>query len=200
MKVLVCGGRDFQDEHFVFDWLDKLHKQYDFTQVIHGDARGADTLAKRWAKQEGIPQLACPADWEKHGKSAGFIRNKQMLVDGKPDMVVAFPGGRGTMSMTTLAKAAGVTVLLPEVQEEEEVSVAGPEDRKLLLKLLPIAAVEAASGVHPHPALSECLDLVGRNQNGTVSFSAEEWTAARDTVNHLTEVSSLIRQISRKKK
>jgi len=52
-----------------------------------------------------------PALWEVHGKSAGFIRNKLMLEDGQPELVIAFPGGRGTSNMVSLAESAGVEVV-----------------------------------------------------------------------------------------
>jgi hypothetical protein len=52
-----------------------------------------------------------PADWEKYGKAAGPIRNQQILVEGKPDLVVAFQGGRGTANMVSRAQQAGVPVV-----------------------------------------------------------------------------------------
>jgi hypothetical protein len=82
--------------------------------LIHGDAPGADRLAAAWAKDTGLAEfgelLAFPADWEKHGNAAGPIRNQQMLDEGKPDMVIAFPGGIGTANMVRLARKAGVPV------------------------------------------------------------------------------------------
>jgi len=53
-----------------------------------------------------------PADWSRHGKSAGPIRNRQMLIEGRPDIVVAFPGGKGTANMIKQAVEAGVKVEL----------------------------------------------------------------------------------------
>jgi len=79
--------------------------------VIHGAAPGADTLAGRWAELRRVPVEAFPADWEKHGRAAGPIRNAPMLAEGKPDLVVAFPGGRGTANMCKQARAAGVKVV-----------------------------------------------------------------------------------------
>jgi hypothetical protein len=79
--------------------------------LIEGEAPGADTLAREWATEQGIPVERYPADWNRHGKAAGPIRNRRMLVEGKPDLVVAFPGGRGTANMISQAEAAGVKVL-----------------------------------------------------------------------------------------
>jgi len=68
--------------------------------------------AVEWAKNRGIPFDVYMADWEGLGRKAGPIRNQQMLVEGKPDLVVAFPGGKGTAGMVTLPRDAGVDVIL----------------------------------------------------------------------------------------
>jgi len=92
--------------------LDRLlQEEGPFECVIQGEARGADHLAALWALRSKIPLVCYPAEWSKHGKKAGPIRNKQMLEDGKPTIVVAFPGGRGTANMVKQAKAAGVRVV-----------------------------------------------------------------------------------------
>lgn len=111
MKVLVCGGRDYTDSETLFRELDRLHAQHHFQTVISGLARGADSLARDWAKIRQIPFVGYPAQWDLHGRSAGPMRNIEMLREGKPDLVVAFPGGRGTQHMTAIASAAGVTVV-----------------------------------------------------------------------------------------
>lgn len=113
MRVLVCGGRDFDDWGKLDKKLDELlHSKgyyYAFT-IIEGGAKGADFLARVWAKYMDIPFEEYPADWNKHGKAAGGIRNQQMLDEGKPDLVVAFAGGAGTADMVRRAKKAGVEV------------------------------------------------------------------------------------------
>jgi hypothetical protein len=67
----------------------------------------------RWAIEAGIPVKPYPADWRLHGRAAGPIRNTLMLVEGRPDLVVAFPGGQGTADMTKKALRAGVKVWRP---------------------------------------------------------------------------------------
>src|SRR5262245_59385557 len=99
MRVLVTGGRSFSDQELLVAVLDRLDAARGFTVLIHGDASGADHLAGEWAKSRSIEVLARPADWKKYGRAAGPIRNSQML-DEKPDLVVAFPGGKGTADMT----------------------------------------------------------------------------------------------------
>lgn len=106
-RVLVCGGRNLSDSAWVFSVLDDLAPR----SVIHGAARGADSLAAAWANARGVPCRAFPAAWGEHGRAAGPIRNRQMLHEGKPTLVVAFPGGRGTANMMKQAIGAGVPVL-----------------------------------------------------------------------------------------
>lgn len=111
MKVLVCGGRKFNDRQLVNDILGPLHMEIPFEVLIHGCAQGADTIAEDWAFFAGISTMRFPADWRIHGKAAGPIRNAQMLAEGEPDLVVAFPGGRGTADMVERARRAGVRVI-----------------------------------------------------------------------------------------
>lgn len=108
MRLLVCGGRDFYD----FDRIAAGLAPYkDASLLMHGDARGADRLSGQWASIFCVPVKKFPAEWGLHGKAAGHIRNQQMLDEGKPDLVVAFPGGKGTADMVRRAKAAGVRVV-----------------------------------------------------------------------------------------
>ena len=80
--------------------------------VIHGGARGADDLARQWGEiSVGIEGVEFRADWTARGKAAGMIRNQRMLDEGRPDLVVAFPGGRGTADMVRRARKAGVEVI-----------------------------------------------------------------------------------------
>jgi hypothetical protein len=83
-----------------------------FTLLIAGGASGADTLAARWAQDRGVPTQVYMAEWERLGREAGPIRNQRMLTEGKPDLVVAFPGGKGTANMVAQARAAGVRVFI----------------------------------------------------------------------------------------
>lgn len=114
MKVLVCGGRDFNDAVRLRQVLDAYHNDIGpFTCVVHGAASGADMLAGDWAKRLGIEVREYPADWKKHGRAAGPIRNAEMLEKEDPDFVIAFPGGRGTQNMVNLAKQDRIRVFEP---------------------------------------------------------------------------------------
>ena len=111
MKVIVCGGRDYCDSNNLNNILNLIHKETPIDTIIHGDARGADKLAGLWANANGIEEVPFAADWVKHGKSAGPIRNREMLLQTKPDLIVAFPGGRGTQDMITVSRKHGYKVI-----------------------------------------------------------------------------------------
>jgi len=111
MRVLVCGGRNFDDQALLEAVLDRLHKVHAFAVLIEGDARGADRMAGAWADAQGIARATFAADWEMLGAKAGPIRNQQMLDEGRPDLVVAFPGASGTDHMKRIARKAGIAVV-----------------------------------------------------------------------------------------
>lgn len=113
-RAIVCGGRDFTDKERAFTWLDHYHKgSIKLDLVIHGGARGADTIAGQWAAERGVPVMMIPADWDRYGVAAGPIRNAKMLERGEPHFVIAMPGGRGTRNMIEQAERLRVPVLRP---------------------------------------------------------------------------------------
>jgi hypothetical protein len=110
MKVVVCGGRDYHNAALIWRTLDRLHKETPFTDLMQGGARGADKHAKEWAATNPeIKRWVCRAQWDRDGKAAGPIRNSKM-VGWKPDLVIAFPGGKGTDDMVKKALLAGIRV------------------------------------------------------------------------------------------
>lgn len=111
MRVLVCGGRDFDDAEMLNRFMDELAGDLVIDVVIEGDARGADRMAGEWARRNAINNIKYCAEWEKLGRKAGPIRNQQMLDEGRTDLVVAFPGGRGTADMVKRAREAGIEVI-----------------------------------------------------------------------------------------
>ena len=117
MKWLVCGGRAYQDNKFLTEVLSYYSvKVYGIPDlVIAGGAPGADSLAAEWAEDHGIHVAEVLALWDKYGKRAGWVRNKVML-DLGPDVVIAFPGGKGTEMMVSLARQAGVPVRQPVLE------------------------------------------------------------------------------------
>jgi hypothetical protein len=111
MIVIVAGGRYYNDRKLVFAVLDKLNSEKPIDLLIQGGATGADALALEWCNKRYINCVQVDADWKKLGNAAGPIRNRKMLEDFQPDLVVAFPGNRGTADMKRQAKKAGVKVL-----------------------------------------------------------------------------------------
>lgn len=111
MRVIICGGRDYEDHTTAFAKLDAVHKRVPITHVIEGGARGADRIARTWAIRNKIPYTTVNAEWDKFGKRAGYLRNKSMRDDHSPDMVIAMPGGIGTTMMINLATEKGIRVL-----------------------------------------------------------------------------------------
>lgn len=118
MRILVTGSRHWTDREVIESALSKATGEHpERHTLIHGNAKGADTLAAEtvwsWVKKWGGWDIeAFPANWTKHGRAAGPIRNAQMLTKGKPDLVLAFPlpGSVGTWDMIRKANAAGVEV------------------------------------------------------------------------------------------
>jgi ABC-type Fe3+-hydroxamate transport system substrate-binding protein len=118
MEVLVCGGRNYSDKLKVFKTLYQIDAAIGISTVITGGCTGADTLAGLWAQENTKVLTVVPADWALHGRKAGPIRNEKLL-DLRPDLVVAFPGGRGTEDMVKKAIKQGVSVRI--VDEEFKV-------------------------------------------------------------------------------
>lgn len=110
IRMLVCGGRDFDARTKAFDALDAANTKTPIALVIEGGARGADRIAREWAIARGRAYVTFPADWAHQGRAAGALRNARMLEVGRPHGVTAFPGGTGTEDMVKRAKAAGVPV------------------------------------------------------------------------------------------
>lgn len=126
IRVLVTGDRNYTDRQAVYEELSRLQNETlapdkanpgknlgDFI-LIHGSARGADTLAADVAQELGWTIEGYPADWKQYGRAAGPIRNTQMLESGHPDIVVAFhqhlSESKGTKHMVIIAKKAGIPV------------------------------------------------------------------------------------------
>lgn len=126
-RVLVCGSRDWTDEEAIFTVLNGYLSDDMPMTVINGGARGADTVAWKWAtyhlddwSESSPPEKLVDlrvyrAQWREHGKAAGPIRNQQMLTEGKPDVAWCFVNkpleeSRGTADMVRRARAAGIPI------------------------------------------------------------------------------------------
>lgn len=129
-RILVCGGRSYGNvpngtapedyaaakakadaERVIFWRVMAPYADVANIEIIQGGADGADRCARDWASGSGHRCRTFEADWKAYGKGAGPMRNQRMLDEGRPDLVVAFPGGRGTADMMRRAKAAGARVI-----------------------------------------------------------------------------------------
>lgn len=120
MRMIVTGGRRYADVAYLWAALDLVvREQEDVVAVsviegasddVTGPYLGADYWARQWARARGHEEITVHAEWRRLGPKAGPIRNSEML-GLWPDIVVAFPGGKGTQDMINKAKAAGVTVI-----------------------------------------------------------------------------------------
>lgn len=122
-KIIVCGSREVKDKEFVFKKLDYLtsNKPFNEIEIVQGGQKsfdksleiyyGADYFAKLWAETRNIKMTEFKADWDKYGRSAGPIRNKQML-DYGPDACVGFlkegAANKGTKNMLKLSQDKGI--------------------------------------------------------------------------------------------
>jgi predicted Rossmann-fold nucleotide-binding protein len=111
MIVLVTGGRDYNDREKLHATLAALHKTRPIQILIHGCATGADSLAAAWAMNQGIHTAGVPPIWDVYARLAGTRRNGAMLLL-KPELVIAFPGGRGTANMVAQARYNAIKVIM----------------------------------------------------------------------------------------
>lgn len=105
MKLIICGGRDYELSAAAYDKLWNIHG---VTEVVSGGATGADACGEFWARVSHVPVKRFPADWGFHGKAAGPIRNRQMAEYA--DAVALFKGGKGTANMRAEAERAGLII------------------------------------------------------------------------------------------
>jgi hypothetical protein len=128
VRVLITGGRGYANAARLTEALDTVHSATPVALLIHGDCRGADRLAARWAEQRGIATDPHPADWgdidapgavvrwnprsrKFYNAAAGRQRNLSMISSTHPELVVAFAGGPGTAHCVASALKAGIPVL-----------------------------------------------------------------------------------------
>lgn len=109
-RIAVTGGRDFNDASLVWKAFDRVHLTGGDV-IVHGGCKGADLLCMEIAEGHyGSATEEHPADWKKYGRAAGPIRNREML-ESNVDLLIAFPGGKGTFNCFMTAKSIGIPVL-----------------------------------------------------------------------------------------
>jgi hypothetical protein len=116
MKIIIAGSRTYNDYELLKRVCDETLSL--ITEIVSGTANGADKLGERYAKEKGYPIKQFPADWNKYGKSAGYIRNKQMAEYA--DALIAFWDGKskGTKHMIDLAKLNNLKIFNISIQQQ----------------------------------------------------------------------------------
>lgn len=111
--TIIAGSRDVTNFRHVEKIVAYAKKQgYTPSKVLSGTARGADILGEQYAVQNDIPLAKYPADWNTHGKSAGYIRNQQMAKDAKMLLAVWDGESAGTKHMIDIAVEEGLVVFV----------------------------------------------------------------------------------------
>lgn len=121
-RVLICGDRNWRNFDVIIKALSEVQQSEGVEVVIEGGATGAGTLGKQAAFQLGIPVETYEANWRAHGYSTGPIRNRRMLTEGRPTLVLAFhpfiDNGKGTKNMVEISMKAGVPVKIITGRED----------------------------------------------------------------------------------
>ena len=108
--VAIAGGKDVQDPAAVIAKLDQTRAKYADIVLVHGGGPGVERIAARWAERNGVDQVVCKPDWDRHGRAAPFRRNEELL-NLLPKGVIAFPGSGITENLVDRARQLGIPVM-----------------------------------------------------------------------------------------
>jgi hypothetical protein len=111
MRVLICAGRHYSDIGMSRQVLDAYNNVQRITVLVHGGNQFLGSEIEDWAREAGADIVRYPPNWQLHGKQAERRRNQFMLLDSKPDVVIALPGGEDTDELVEHARTAGIRVL-----------------------------------------------------------------------------------------
>ena len=107
--VAITGGKDVADPGAVIDMLDRTRAKHADMVLVHGGGPGVEKIAARWAERNGVHQVVCKPDWDRHGRAAPFRRNEELL-NLLPKGVIAFPGSGITENLVDRARQLGIPV------------------------------------------------------------------------------------------
>ena len=91
MNIAIIGSREFKNSKVFLQQIEKYRLEFEFTKIISGGARGADSLGEWYAMKNKIPIEIILPNWDKHGKAAGMIRNMEIIKNS--DIIIAFYNG-----------------------------------------------------------------------------------------------------------
>jgi|CXWL01.1.fsa_nt_gi hypothetical protein len=110
MRLLMSGGRHFEDSVLVEGALSAIHRRAPITVLIHGGTPGLGAPAESWARRNAVHLVRYPANFSL-GKRGDFERDRFMLEDGRPQALLAFPGGRRTAELCQSARRRGTSII-----------------------------------------------------------------------------------------
>ena len=108
--IAIAGGKQVENADAIFRRLEKAKAKYADMVLVHGGAPGIEKIAASWADRNGVHQIVCKPDWDRHGKAAPFRRNDELL-NLLPRGVIAFPGSGITDNLVDKAQKLGIPVL-----------------------------------------------------------------------------------------
>lgn len=118
MKVFVCGGRKFHEPNWVTEILDKLHKDFGISHIIHRNSFWIDDCVGRWATKNYIQTDSFRANTARYGKEAYLHRNN-MIIRARPDLILVFPG-EGTRDIIKKARREKIKFVIIEDLFDDE--------------------------------------------------------------------------------
>ncbi|MXY38381.1 MAG: DUF2493 domain-containing protein [Rhodospirillaceae bacterium] len=107
--VAIAGGKDVADPAAVIAMLDRTRAKHADMVLVHGGGPGVERIAAQWAERNGVHQVVCKPDWDRHGRAAPFRRNEELL-NLLPKGVIAFPGSGITENLVDRARQMGIPV------------------------------------------------------------------------------------------
>ena len=116
MRTIIAGSRDFHSLPVLIEAIDSCG--FEVSEVVSGRARGADRIGEEWALRNDIPIIYHPANWDKFGRSAGYIRNSEMAEDAEALIAIWDGRSHGTKNMIEVARKKGLEVFVYEFSEE----------------------------------------------------------------------------------
>ena len=111
MRVLICAGRHYADSRVCRQVLEAFQRLHPVQVVIHGGSQFLGAHIEDWARENAADIVRYPPNWQHHGKQAERLRNRFMLADSRPDIVLALPGGADTEELLDQARSQGLQTL-----------------------------------------------------------------------------------------
>lgn len=111
MKTIIAGSRTITNQKLVDSVITAAQKHFQIQEVVSGTARGVDLCGETFATQNNIPIKRFPADWNKHGRAAGPIRNEQMAQYADALILIWDGKSRGAASMLRLARKYNLKII-----------------------------------------------------------------------------------------